>query len=528
MEAQPIRWWNRLGVKLAVAITVISVITLAVVLVVMLRSQRRQLLAQSLAGAAFVSETINRSIQHDMLRDRRADAYRILDEIARHEHIERLRIFDGAGRISYSTDPTEVGRAGASAMPPTIDARTHVGERDGRRSLTAVTPIYNQASCSSASCHVHPAAQRVLGGIELGLGLDAFEREGGVLERNTIALAALAALTLCTLTFFFVHRLVVQPVARLRDGVNRVSEGDLDHQVPVRQADEIGVLQASFNRMGHALAESRAERNALLESLECQVAQRTATLEKAQAHLIRSERLSSLGELAASIAHEINNPLAGILVTSKLLIRTIEDASDPGQAQSLRLLKLVQRETERCSAIVRNLLGFARVRPLALAQVDVNAALEEALFLAANQFTLQNIATERELGELPAVTADFGELRQAFANVVLNAGDAMPNGGTLRVRSRLVSGADEVCVEVADTGVGIPADQLAKVFDPFYTRKAAGTGLGLSVVYGIVEHHHGRVSIESEVGAGTTVTFWLPVRAAEFPPDGTGAAPAAA
>ena len=531
--------------KLAAAITLISVVTLGVFLVAMLRSQRRHLLAQSLASAAFVSDTISRSIQHDMLHDRREDAYRILDEIARQEHVERLRIFDGAGRIRYSTDPREVGQvadmsaescnpchaAGHSTMPLTVDARTRIVEQDGRRLLGVVTPIYNQLSCSGASCHAPQATQRVLGEIELGLALEAVDLEGGVLERRTIALSAFTALTLCTLTFVFVRRLVVEPVARLFDGLTRVGEGDLDCQVPVRGGDEIGALQTSFNTMGRALAETRAERNALLESLERQVVERTAALEKAQAHLIRNERLSSLGRLSASIAHEINNPLAGILTTSKLLIRTLgdpQDPQDPRQGSTLRLLTLVQREAERCSAIVRNLLGFARVRPLTLADADVNAALDEALFLAANQCALQNVAVERDAGSLPLVTADFGQLRQAFANVVLNAADAMPNGGTLRVRSRWAGDADEVRVDVADTGVGIPADQLSKVFDPFYTSKARGTGLGLSVVYGIVERHNGRVSIESEVGAGTTVTMWLPVKASGRLPDGNVATPPAA
>jgi two-component system, NtrC family, sensor kinase len=484
------------------------VATLGVSGVATLRSQRRHLLAQSQASAAFVSDTINRSIQHDMLRDQREDAYQILGEIARQEHIERLRISDGAGRIRYSIDPREIGRV--------ADRKA---EQSGRRMLGAVTPIYNQPSCSNASCHVHPAAQRVLGEIELGLSLEAVDRESRVLERNTAALLVFAALTLCTLTFLFVRHLVVQPVTRLFHGLNRIGEGDLDIQVSVRRSDEIGALQASFNHMGNALAETRAERNTLLESLERQVVERTAALERAQDHLIQSEKLSSLGKLAASIAHEINNPLTGILTTSKLLIRGIEDPQDPRQASTLRLLKLVERETERCSAIVRNLLGFARERPLTLTDADINAALNEALFLAANQLTLQNVAVERDLGRLPSISADFGQLRQAFANVVINAADAMPDGGTLSVRSRYSSVTHEVCVEIEDTGIGIPADQLAKVFDPFFTSKTKGTGLGLSVVYGIVQHHRGRITMASRVGKGTTVTFWLPMNVPRQSPD---------
>jgi two-component system, NtrC family, sensor kinase len=520
-----IHWWHRLGVKLAAVITLVSVVTMTGFLALMLTSQRRHLMAQALGSAAFVSDTISRSIQHDMLRDQREDAYQILTEIARHQHIERLRIFDAAGRIRYSTISSEVGHlanmqaeacnpchaSGHTSVPLTVDARTRIVEVNGRRILGAVTPIYNQPACSNASCHIHPASQRVIGEIELGLALEAVDRESGVLERSTSWLWLVATLMLATLTFVFVRRLVVQPVSRLLKDINRVSEGDLDHPVISRTNDEFGALETSFGDMTRALAHTRAQHETLLASLEQQVTERTAALEKAHQRLAQTEKLSSLGQLSASIAHEINNPLAGILTTSKLLIRTIEgDPDGPSRASALRLLSLVQRESERCSAIVRNLLGFARERELTVSDADVHAALEEALSLAANQFLLQGVQVERHFGAIPTVQGDFGQLRQAFVNIVINAGDAMPKGGTLSVRTEYVANADEVVIEFADTGIGVPADRLSKVFDPFYTSKEKGTGLGLSVVYGIVRRHGGRIAIQSEVGLGCIVTMWLP------------------
>ncbi len=392
-----------------------------------------------------------------------------------------------------------------------MDAHARIVDLNGRRILGAVTPIYNQRSCSAASCHVHPASQRVIGEIDLGLALEAVDRERGVLERRTILLSLVATLTLATLTFFFARHLVVRPVTHLLHGVKRLSAGDLDHRVTIFAHDEIGALKTSFNTMTRALAHARTERDKLLAGLEEQVKERTAALEKAQDHLIQTEKLSSLGRLSASIAHEINNPLAGILTTSKLLTRTFEQEPEtPRRALALRLLALVQRETERCSAIVRNLLGFARERAVSVADTDVHAALEEALFLAGNQFALQNIRVERAYGTVSSMQGDIGQLRQAFANVALNAGDAMPDGGTLRVRTDYLAGEDALAIEFRDTGVGIPPQQLPKVFDPFFTSKTMGTGLGLSVVYGIIERHGGHVTIESQVGVGTTVTMWLP------------------
>ncbi|HVL69307.1 MAG TPA: ATP-binding protein [Vicinamibacterales bacterium] len=524
-----IPWWRRLGVRLAAAITLCSVLTLTLFLALVLRSQRRHLLDQAQRGAAVVSDTITSSIELDMLHDRREAAYQIMAVIGGQPHVEHLRLLDAGGRVRFSTDHREIGRtldvtaptcapchtSAHRDEPLSTEARTRLATHEGRPVLGAVTPIYNQASCSSAGCHVHPSSQRVLGVVELGLRLDAIDQEASALHATTAGLALAAALMLGAVTVTFTRRMVIRPVRNLVAGTKRVSLGDLAHTIAVTGSDELAVLQTSFNSMERSLAQANEERNLLLEGLERQVHERTVALERAQAQLIQTEKLSSLGRLSASIAHEINNPLAGILTTAKLLIRTIDsEADDPQTSFLVRHLRLVQRETERCSAIVRNLLGFARERPLTLDDVDLNAALDEALFLAANQISLQNITLDRARAPLPHVRADFGQIRQAFANVVLNACDAMPKGGTLSVRSGASEDGGSVEVTIADTGCGIPPDVLSKVLDPFFTTKEKGTGLGLSVVYGVVERHGGRLTIDSTAGAGTNVTIRLPATAA--------------
>lgn len=539
MHTLHIPWWNRLGVRLAVVIALVSVITLSVFLLLVLRSQTRSLMGQARRSAAIVNDTITSSIEHDMLQDRREDAYKIMGAIAQQDQVERLRLFDAVGRIRYSKDASEIGQipdikaascspchgSGRSHLPLSVADRTHVTVRNGRHVLGAVTPIYNQPSCSTALCHVHPPSQRVVGVVELGLQLDSIDQESATLQRTTMGLTLLATLTLGVLTFAFTRRLVIQPVRRLVAATKRVRAGKLDEHVPVTGSGEIGALEESFNDMERALATARAERNELLQGLERQVRERTEALERAQAQLIQTEKLSSLGKLSASIAHEINNPLAGILTTAKLLIRTTEESpGDPRAASTIRMLKLVQRETERCTAIVRNLLGFARERALTLSDADVNAAVDEALFLVANQIALLGIQLERELVPVPTMRADFGQLRQAFANIIINACDAMPKGGTLRVRSRFDEAGRLIIIEIADTGVGIPSEQLTKVLDPFFTTKEKGTGLGLSVVYGVVERHGGRLAIDSAPGAGTRVTIRLPLSGADDNRAGVAAA----
>jgi two-component system NtrC family sensor kinase len=249
------------------------------------------------------------------------------------------------------------------------------------------------------------------------------------------------------------------------------------------------------------------------------VEERSAALKSAQAQLIQSEKMSSLGKLAASVAHEINNPLAGILTYTKLLIRLHEEGelTDKVRERCTGNLRLVQRETERCGAIVRNLLDFARQRAPSLKEIDVSAAVDEALSLLSHRLVMQNVTLVKDLSPTPPVKADFGQLRQSFVNIALNACEAMNSGGTLNVTARTVGGMVEV--RMADTGPGIPPENLPRILDPFFTTKEKGTGLGLSVVYGIIDRHSGTVDIESVVGQGTTVIVRLPTAANS--PDGS-------
>jgi two-component system NtrC family sensor kinase len=527
MVVRALNGWNRLGTKVAAAITLVSVVTLGLFAGLVLDTQRRHLVSQAVRSGAMVSDTIVSSISDDMLRDHREEAYRVMDAIVRDEQVETLRILDGRGRIRYSTRAADVGTVadtrdesctpchvpGHERPTPSAAQRARIVDRGGHRMLAVVTPIYNQRSCASATCHAHPESTRIIGVLELGLGLDVVDQETTKLATTTMLLAVLATVALAGLTWLLMRRLVVAPVAQLVEGTKRVRAGSFGENVPVGSDDELGALERSFNDMESTLSETLRQRDDLLQNLERQVIDRTAALSRAQEQLIQTEKLSSLGKLSASIAHEINNPLAGILTTSKLLQRIVTDDGQAAPEQAMKSLKLIERETNRCTAIVRNLLGFARERPLALAAVDVNAALEEGLFLIANQTALQNIAIERDLEPLPSIEADFGQVRQAFANILINACDAMPKGGPLRVRTRADRAAGTVRVEIADSGVGIPRDQLSKVLDPFFTTKEKGTGLGLSVVYGIVKRHGGRIDIESEAGIGTTVALVLPEHA---------------
>jgi two-component system NtrC family sensor kinase len=522
-----IKWSSRLSVKLPAVIAVIIVVVLGSLVIVAVGVQRRHLTTEVVRSAALFSDTIKSSTYHFMLEDRRDEVYRIMETIGGQGGVERVRIFNKDGHITFSTDRSETGgqvdkraescyACHATDQPIArlaLTSRSRIYRHNGDRILGMVTPIYNEASCTNASCHFHKPSQRVLGVVDIGLSLAEIDRGLLSLERRMLALSSAVVAGLVLIVAVAARRVVVRPVTQLLAATERVAEGDLEQRMSVRSADEIGALAASFNHMTESLRRAQSEIRELMDGLERQVEDRTAALRSAQRRLVQSEKLASLGKLAASIAHEINNPLAGILTSSKLLLRLIADGKLPDTATPMfaRHLGLMERETHRCTVIVRNLLDFARQREPTITQVDVNACLEEALTLLKNQIALQRVQLEKRLDSVPAVPADFGQLRQAFINVILNACEAMTDGGVLTITSGLVDQGTTIEVAVRDTGPGIAPEHLSKILDPFFTTKEKGTGLGLSVVYGVVERHGGVLDIQSEVGRGTTVLIRLPV-----------------
>ncbi len=522
-----IQWWNRLSVKLPAVIAVVIVVVLGSLVLVAVHVQRTHLTTEVVRSAALFSDTIRSSTYHFMLEDRRAEVYRIMETIGRQSGVERVRIFNKDGLITFSTDHGERGglvdKRGESCYAChatdqpiarlALSSRARIYQYNGHRILGMVTPIYNEPGCANGRCHVHSPTQRVLGVVDIGLSLAEIDAGLLGLEHRMLAFSSAVVLALVVLVALVARRVVVRPVTQLLAGTERVAKGQLDEQIPVIAPDELGVLAASFNHMTDSLGRARTALDGLMDDLEHQVEERTAALRSAQSQLVQSEKLASLGKISASIAHEINNPLAGILTSSKLLLKYLAGGHVPDKAVPVfeRHLGLMERETHRCTAIVRSLLDFARQREPTVGQIDVNACLEEALNLLGNQIAIQKITLEKKFETLPTAIADFGQIREAFVNVILNACEATGAGGALTIASRVVDAGATIEVDVTDTGSGIAAEHLTKILDPFFTTKEKGTGLGLSVVYGVIARHGGTLDIKSELGRGTTVLIRLPV-----------------
>ena len=274
---------------------------------------------------------------------------------------------------------------------------------------------------------------------------------------------------------------LTNPIKVLVNSTARVATGNLDEQCQLKTHDEIGDLAAAFNRMTRDLKQSRDQ-------------------------LIQAERLATAGRMSASFAHEIRNPLSSMRMLAQMLMQKPEMSEEQHQ-QSLRY---ILEEIERIDTIVKGLMDFARPAALALTQQPLAPILQAVLALMEANLAHHKIELVLDvLPETPEIPFDSDKLKQAFMNVVLNAMEAMPQGGVLKVST--IMGEDRVGIKVVDNGVGISAEDLAHLFEPFFTKKTRGTGLGLANVKRILEEHGGNVEIESALGEGTEVLLWLPL-----------------
>ena len=300
---------------------------------------------------------------------------------------------------------------------------------------------------------------------------------------------------------------ISRPIQAMAQASQRVAQGDYSVTVSVASADEIGHLAASFNTMTSELGRAHHELREWAENLERKVEQRTVELQAAQAKLLQSAKLAAVGRLAAGVAHEINNPLTGILTNSSLMLEDVP-AGDPRHEE----LQTVVNETLRCRKIVKGLLDFARQTKPQEQTLSLNQVVEDILALVKNQASFRNLTIITKLDpHLPAVLADADQMRQVILNIVLNAADAMPQGGSLRITTAMDAAARTVTVRVSDTGPGISDEIKDRLFEPFFTTKSTGTGLGLAIAYGIVEQHKGTLSVESTPGWATTIVLTLPM-----------------
>jgi len=539
-ETEPTRaGWLRLTLTLSAKLNILLLGAMVVIFALLgylnVRLHRQHLEQTTLQSAERVSDVIRHTTTDYMLRNDREGLYHSIQTMAGEPGMEKIRIFDQEGRITYTTNSAEQNHVvdktaeacyacHAQSQPL---ARLNRPDRfriyrnaAGARVLGIITPIENQPACSNAACHAHPAEQQILGVLDTNLSLAKADVQIAESSRRMIAYTGCALLLIALLSWFFVWQVVGRPVKALERGTERLAAGDLGYQIDVQSNDEIGELATSFNGMSRRLQLEHNENLAWTHTLEQRVEQKTRELKRAHEHALHTEKMASLGKMAAVLAHEINNPLSGILTYAKLLRKWIgreetpqEDAARARRQEIFDSLDLIATESRRCGDLVKNLLTFSRTTPMNLQATNLNLVVDRTLRLVQHQLDLAGIQVQLQLDpDLPSVLCDAAQIEQVILALVMNALDAMPQGGNLWLTTSSLRDPNQVRIVVRDDGSGIPSEILPHLFEPFLTTKETGkgVGLGLAISHNILERHSGSIEVQSEVGRGTTFTVTLP------------------
>jgi two-component system, NtrC family, sensor kinase len=401
-----------IGLKLILVVGVTAILIISVFAYFNIQSLDASLQAEVERHANQLSETVKYSTRHDMLMNQRDRIHQVINEVGRQSSINKVRVLNKTGEIIYSSNEAEIGTsvdkkaescyACHSADRPLerlpIADRTRVFQvhPDSSRMLGIINPIFNEEACWSADCHVHPRQQTVLGVLDVTLPLNEVDRSIRQSRMEMLIFAVIAFLAISVIIGFFVERWVDTPVKGLLKATQQVADGNLSYRIEPGRNDEIGKLAHSFNNMTDKLSEARLQ-------------------------LFQSDKLASLGRLAAGVAHEINNPLTGVLTYSSFLLKRTQN-----QPEIQEDLKVIVRETLRSREIVKSLLDFARQSIPKKSEADLNEIIDRAIAVVHNQITLAHVNLVKNLDPaLPRLILDGNQIQQVFINLLVNGIDAM-------------------------------------------------------------------------------------------------------
>ncbi len=508
--------FKKIGFKLIMAVSIATILIIGIYAYINIHSQSEVLLAEVERHSNQLSETVISSTRYEMLLNNRSHITEIIQTIGRQSFIDEVRILNKEGTTIYSSDSTAIGHIvdkeaeacyachtanePLESLPIIDRTRIYKTNPDSARLMGIITPVYSEQSCWEADCHAHSSDQTVLGVLDVTVSLEAIDKQLEEAEFKLFLFALISILALSSVLWYFVKRWIDKPVNELVEATQHVAGGNLNYAIQNPGNDELGMLARSFNNMTQKLSEARRQ-------------------------LFQSDKMASLGQLAAGVAHEINNPLTGILTYSSYLLKRSKKNPD-----MQRDLEVIVRETKRSRDIVKSLLDFARQSIPRKRKVDMNELINRVVSVIDNQLAINRIELVKNLSDqLPGVMVDENQIQQVLTNLIVNAADAIgKDGGKITISTARNNPASDTIsrigkasspqnhnfieIKITDTGCGISETNLSKIFDPFFTTKGhEGTGLGLAVARGIIDNHNGTISVESEVSKGTTFTIRLPL-----------------
>jgi two-component system, NtrC family, sensor kinase len=519
---------NRVSVKLIIIISSILLLNLAVYTYYTVYSLNKDLTNWSTENAFNISDIIRKSTRHSMLLNRREDVYQIINTVGTEKGVEKIRIYNKQGTISFSSDTTELGigvnldaeACNVCHSKPTLPSNLAQNEMvriyknpEGKKVLGLINPIPNEADCYTADCHAHEESKNILGVLDVVLTTETSDAIVEANIKNIITNAVILMLLISSFVIIFIAVIVNKPISEISKGIDEIAQGNLDYKISLESTDELGIMAKEFNQMSSKLDAAYKEIKEWSETLNQKVQEKNEELKKIYEQITQIEKLASLGKLSATVAHELNNPLEGILTYSKLIARKIEKQDEyPEKQKLISFLNLISDETARCGKIVKDLLLFSRTGEGEYLPHNLRDILDKSLIIINHHFQINKIKLIRnfEDKEFPLV-CDGQKIEQALIAVLINAIEAMGEGGTLCIS---ITQEDQwLVIRITDEGKGISEKDLPLIFEPFYSTKGdnKGTGLGLPVAYGIINQHKGKIIVENTSARGTTFKIILPL-----------------
>lgn len=395
-----------------------------------------------------------------------------------------------------------------------FDSKCSMSQYDYHRRLLLIkSPILNERSCYTGSCHAHKQEEEVLGSFVIRIPLEELDTN----LNKSYALATLTTLILVTFLIFFTRLKIKNPLNAIIKASEAVSRGDKSTRLEIKshQLNDMRLVSTAFNEMLDNLQMATTELQNWSQQLEYKVQKKSEELSEIQGELIHVERIASLGKLSSSVAHEINNPLAGVLTYTKLVHKQLNklDLDDSVKEPMLKYLRVIEIETKRCGEIVKGLLEFSRKDLQKYENKNLHQIVGEAYTLMAHQMKIANISFLSDFSaKKDLVHCNENQIKQACIAILLNASEAVMENGEIIMKTSNPD-ARHIKLEIRDNGVGIDPEDIPHVFEPFYSakQKASGIGLGLAIVHGIIEGHNGSVDVDSVLGKRTTISIILPL-----------------
>lgn len=528
-----INFYNRLSFKLIASVVIILIIILSIHSFFLIDKLEKDLTLYYSQNAYNISDLIKRSTRYSMLHNRRDDIYQIIKNISLESDVNKIRIYNKQGEISYSTDSLELNKTinmddeacnichSQKTLPANLpwQQMTRIYSlKNNEKVLGLINPIKNEPDCYTAECHAHSSDKKLLGVLDVIISTQKMDEIIQANINNFVINSFITTIIIAIFCGLFISLLVNRPLKKISNGIEQISEGNLNYKISIDSKDELGVVANQFNDMATKLDKAYKEIKNWSETLNQKVEQKNEELKRIYEQIVQVEKLASLGKLSATVAHELNNPLEGILTYSKLVAKRLAKSQNGNNFENeIKYLNLISDESARCGKIVKDLLLFSRQGEEEFKLNSMNEIIEKCIALIEHHLEINKIKLIKELpAEDILIECNNQKIQQALMAVMLNAIEAMSTNGTLTIRTNKKDN-NKIEIKIIDNGKGIPEKDLPFIFEPFYSTKDAtkGTGLGLAVAYGIINQHKGKIFVEETSEKGTTFTIILPINQKE-------------